>query len=80
MEDIIPNKKIRGAYPGASAYYSKYLDRSFVASNHLKDFVLGQGMIPSRVRVCYIGADVEGSSRILPSLRSTVRREVRVMT
>jgi glycosyltransferase involved in cell wall biosynthesis len=78
MEEMIPGTPIIGGYPGASAFYSKYLHRSFVTSNYLKRFVQkSAGVLPERVVTCYIGTNTEQFAPV-PALRSAVRQHLNI--
>jgi glycosyltransferase involved in cell wall biosynthesis/GT2 family glycosyltransferase len=46
-----------GGYPRMGVTYQEMLDRNFVASEHLRQWMVRQQADPQRIRVCYINID-----------------------
>ncbi len=66
-----------GGYPRMGVLYQEMLDRNFVASEHLQQWMVAQEADPQRIRVCYINIDAQ-LWRPDPQWRALVRQELGV--
>lgn len=48
-----------GGFPALSVEYRSYLDANLVASQHLKEWMIGRGGVPERIHVCYVNIDAD---------------------
>jgi glycosyltransferase involved in cell wall biosynthesis len=47
-----------GGHALSGVYWQEYLDISFVASNHLKNWMVSKSAQSDRIKTCYIGTDI----------------------
>ena len=64
-----------GGYPRLSLQYQESLDLQIVSSQHLKDWMAGQGNSADRIRVCYTNIDVPPQREDRSSPHPALQRE-----
>lgn len=64
-----------GGYPRLAIEYQEQLDLNLVASQHLRNWMIGRGAKADQIRVCHINVDPETWFPD-PALRAAVRRDL----